>query len=240
MKWQVQLSGDDLDLRELCKSLTDADLRIHENNGQYFLESSKFEQLTTQQEVSSLAAEILTAITGAVRLSIGRRTPLHVVSIVRGRPDGGRNIFVTVEDQVSIRNGQGVGMQITRADGTIEVINPIAHIYRWVKMSLSDPKVAKALRLFGTGEHDWVSLYRLYEVIEEDTGGIDNIVRHGGTTKASIKRFTHTANSPTAAGDTSRHGTESTMPPPDPMALDEARSLVKVILHDWLRSKVQH
>ena len=206
MKWQVQLSGDHLDLKELCKSLTDADLRIYEKNVQYFLESSKFEQFTTHQEVSSLAAEILTVITGAVRLSIGRRSPLHVVGTVRVRPDGGRDIFMTADNGVFMINGRSVGMKITRADGTIEVVNPTDNVPGWVKLSLLDSKVAKALRLFGTEEHDWVNLYRVYEVIEEDIGGINKMVRHRWTTRASIKRFKQTANSPAAVGDASRHG----------------------------------
>jgi len=44
-----------------------------------------------------------------------------------------------------------------------------------VKLGFSNEKVAKALRLFGTKEHDWVGLYRLYEVIEEDVGNIKKI-----------------------------------------------------------------
>ncbi len=238
MKWEVQLNGDAHDLKELSKSLTDDDLRIYERNGQYFLESNRFEMLTTSEEVASLTAEVLQVLTGAVRLSLGGRTPLHVANTARVRPDGGRDVFVTLSDTIHIR--ATVGVEITRADGTIEVVNPADKVPGWVKLGLADSNVAKALRLLGTDEHDWVSLYRLYEVIEDDVGGLDNIVHHGWATKASIKRFKHTANSPGAIGDDSRHGKESTTPPPDPMHLGEARSLVEVILHNWLRSKVQH
>ncbi len=236
MKWEVQLNGDALDLKELSKSLVDDDLRVLERNGQYFLESNRFEELTNPEELASLAADILKVLTGAVRLSLGGRTPLHVANTARVRPDGGRDVFVTLSDTIHAR--ATIGVEITRSDGTKEVIHPAHSVPGWIKLGLTNLNVAKALRLLGTDEHNWVSLYRLYEVIEEDVGGLDKIVNHGWATKTSIKRFKRTANSPGAVGDDSRHGKESTTPPADPMDIGEARALVEVILHNWLRSKI--
>ncbi len=236
MKWEIQLNGDVLDLKELSKSLVDDELRIDERAGQYFLESNRFESLTTSEEVASLADDVLGVLTGAVRLSLGGRTPLHVASTARVRPDGGRDIFVTLSDTIHAR--ETVGVEIARANGTSEVIRPADKVPGWVRLGLTDHNVAKALRLLGAQEHSWVSLYRLYEVIEEDVGGLHRIVSFGWVTKASIRRFKHTANSPGAVGDASRHGKESTTPPADPMAIAEARALVEIVLHNWLRSKV--
>jgi len=235
MKWEIQLNGDAHDLKELKKSLTDDNLMICAKERQYFLKSSIFEKLTTYEEVASLAAEVLQILTGAVRLCLGGRTPLHVTNIAKVRPDGGRDIVVTVSETIHLRDT--VGIEITKPDGTSEIVNPADKIPDLMKLGLSDVTVAKALRLHGADEHNWGSLYRLYEVIEDDVGGIDNIVNYGWATKTSIKRFKHTANSPGAVGDASRHGKESTAPPPNPMDLCEARAMVEVIMHNWLRSK---
>lgn len=235
MKWEVQINGDLLDLKELSKSLVDDELLICEKNGQYFLESTRFENLANSEDVASLATDILKVLTGAVRLSLGGRTPLHVANTARMRPDGGRDVYVTLSDTIHVRATFGV--EIARSDGTKEVIHPAHSVPGWVKMGLTDQNIAKALRLLGTDEHNWVSLYRLYEVIEEDVGSLDRIANNGWATKTSIKRFKHTANSPGAVGDASRHGKESTTPPSDPMDIGEARALVEVILHNWLRSK---
>jgi hypothetical protein len=70
-------------------------------------------------------------------------------------------------------------------------------------LGLTDHKVAKALRLLDTDEHNWVSLFRLYELIEEDVGGIDKIVRCDWASKTSIRHFRHTVNSLYAVGDAS-------------------------------------
>ena len=220
MKWEVQLNGDAFDLKELSKSLIDDELRVVEKKGQYFLESNRFEDLTNSEEVASLAADILKVLTGAVRLSLGGRTPLHVANTARVRPDGGRDVFVTLSDSIHVR--ATIGVEITRSDGKKEVTHPAHSVPGWIKLGLTDQNIAKALRLLGTDEHNWVSLYRLYEVIEEDVDDLRKIVNNGWATNTSIKRFKHTANSPGAVGDDSRHGKESTTPPSDPMDIGEA------------------
>lgn len=235
MKWDVQLTGDPFDLAELSKSLVEDDVRVREKNGEYFLESNRFEELNNSKEVSFLAADILKVLTGAVRLSLGGRIPLRVANTARVRPDGSRDVFVAVSDTIHARDT--IGVEITLSDGTNEEIHAAHAVPGWFKLSLADQRVAKALRLFGTGERNWVSVYRLYEVIEEDVGGLDKMVNNEWVTKASIRRFKHTANSPGAVGDDSRHGKELTMPPSDPMDIGEARALVDLVLRNWLRSK---
>lgn len=235
MNWEIQIVGDVSDLKELSKSLIDDELRVIERSGQYFLESARFDGLSTPEEVTSVATDILLLLTGSVRLALSGRTPIKIANIARVREDGGRDIFVTVSETIHVR--AMIGLEIQRNDGTVEVFNPADKVPEWIKLGLSEEKVAKVLRLFGTNEHDWVSLYRLYEVIEADIGGIEKIASKGWATKTSIKRFKHTANSPSAVGDASRHGKESTLPPGKPMNLAEARSLIEVILHSWLSSK---
>ena len=236
MKWEIQINGDTLDLKELSKSLVDDDLRILEKSGQYFLESNRFKGLAESEEVESLAADILKVLTGAVRLSLGGRTPLSVASITGVKPDGRRVGFVTVSETISAR--ETYECEITRLDGTKEVMHPAHSVQAWITYGLTDQSVAKVLRLFGADKLDWVDLYRLYEVIEKDVG-LDKIASKGWATKTSIRRFKHTANSPEAVGDDSRHGKESTTPPSDPMDIGEARALVELISYNWLRSKIE-
>ena len=237
MKWEIQLSGDAQDLKDLVNSLRGDDLRIFERDGQYLLESSRFDDLSTSEAVRSLASDVLAVLSGAVRLSLGGRTPLTVANVAMVGPDGRRQVFILVSDTFYLRATAEV--VIMGDNGAVEVHRPADEVPDWVRLALADHKVAKAMRLFGSREHDWVSLYRLYEVIEEDVGGINSIARHGWATRSSIRRFKHTANSPSATGDVSRHGREPADPPRDLMALSEARALVEVLLHNWLRWKTQ-
>ena len=235
MEWEVQIAGDATDLTELSKSLTDDEACIEVRNGMFFLRSTRFNNLGTSEEVASLSADILSLLTGSARLALGGRTPITVANIAKIREDGGRDIFISISETIHVRDFIGIEMHST--DGSIQVFHPAHEVPEWVKLGLLDPQVAKALRLFGASEHDWVSLYRLYEVIEQDVGGVEKIANKKWATIASIKRFKHTANSPTSTGDVSRHGKESTSPPKHPMELGEARALVELILHSWLRVK---
>jgi hypothetical protein len=226
MKWEIQVSGGARDLKELSKSLTNDELRITERDGQFYLESTRFETLTTSEEVRSAASEILPILIGATRLALGGRTPLEIGGIAMIREDGTRDVFLFASDTIHVMESATVKIQ--GSNGTVQVVNPADRVPSWVNLGLGNQKVAKALRLLGTEEHDWVSLYRLYEVIEGDVGGMEEIAENGWATKSSIRRFKHTANSPAVSGDESRHGKESTAPPPNPMELGEARSLVEI------------
>jgi len=235
MEWEVQLDGDATDLTEVSKCLTDDEACIEARNGLFFLRSMRFNNLGTSKEVASVSDDILSLLTGSVRLALGGRTPITVANIAKIREDGGRDVFIIISESIHARDSIGIEMHI--ADGSIQVFHPAHKVPEWINLGLLDTQVAKALRLFGASEYDWVSLYRLYEVIEQDVGGPEKIANKKWATIASIKRFKHTANSPTSTGDTSRHGKETTSPPKHPMDLGEARALVELILHRWLRVK---
>lgn len=235
MDWEVQIAGDETDLTELSKCLTDDEACVEVRNGHFFLRSTRFNNLGTSEEVAYVSTDILSLLTGSARLVLGGKTPITVANIARIREDGGRDIFITISETMHARDF--IGIEIHSPDGSIEVFHPAHEVPEWVRLGFLDAQVAKALRLFGVSEHDWVSLYRLYEVIEQDVGGVEKIVNKKWATNSSIKRFKHTANSPASTGDASRHGKESTSPPKHPMELGEARALVELILHGWLRLK---
>ena len=122
MKWEIQVSGDARDLKELSKSLINDELRITERDGQFYLESTRFESLNTYQEVSSVVSEILPMLTGATRLALGGRTPLRMGGVARIKEDGTREIFLFASDTMHVTELAIV--EIQRNDGTVEVVNP--------------------------------------------------------------------------------------------------------------------
>jgi hypothetical protein len=203
--------------------------------GQYILESSRFDSLASPEEVTAEANRILKILTGATRLSLDGRTPIKIGSIDQLGEDGKRIVFEKISLHAYMR--ATVNCEIPHDDGTIEVANPADNVSQLLKVALQDEAVETALRQFGVGEHNWVSLYRILEVIEGDVGGLKEIRDRGWVSMKSIKRFKSTANSCKAVGDEARHGIENTQPPKDPMSLSEARSFISQILHNWLREK---
>jgi hypothetical protein len=61
-------------------------------------------------------------------------------------------------------------------------------------------------------------------------------VANGWATRAAVRQFKHTANSPGAIGHEARHGVDTGQPPPTPMSLGDAKALVNGIAQRWLRT----
>ncbi len=110
------------------------------------------------------------------------------------------------------------------------------NVEEWVALANTDQKAAKALRLLGTREQSWTELYKLYEIVHSDVG--NKVFENGWATRNKIRLFTHTANSAGAVGDDARHAKEELAPPPSPMPLLEAQTLIRRLVMRWLRSKV--
>jgi len=97
--------------------------------------------------------------------------------------------------------------------------------------------VEKVLRMYGSSDLNYRDLYVIYEVVEDDLGGIDAAAGVSGINKTDLKRFKHTANSVAVLGDAARHGAESTDPPKQPMALEQARTIIDKLVRAWIGSK---
>ncbi len=234
MEWSVQIRGESYDLEELSKSLNSPELCVTQEGQTFVLKSTYFNCLKNFDDVENRARAVLSLINGAARLALGTLKPLVVAGVVKVNDDGTREIVVSRSVVYSVRR-RGSRFVVT-GDSTAQEIHQADPIPSWIATARHDTNVAKVLRLFGAGAYDWVSLYRIYEVIESDVGGILNIVKKGWATERAIRRFKHTANSPAAIGDDARHGKETTLPK-HPMAFSQAAFLTEIILHNWLRSK---
>ena len=232
MTWRVQISGEKVDLEALSISFKDDDRRLVVEDDKYFLESLNFESTSDSAEVLKMAIDLAAVLSGVARLAYGARIPLMVGHIERVRPDGVKDVFVQLTGPPAMR--ALLGNLKVDAPGASEAETETAdQPHRWIRVADEDEAVSKALRLFGSDAKDWVGLYRLFEVIQQDVG---EIAAEWATAK-SIERFRRTANSPTASGDLARHGKERTQPPKNSMDLFEARALIEVILHCWMRAK---
>jgi hypothetical protein len=63
------------------------------------------------------------------------------------------------------------------------------------------------------------------------------VVSNGWSSRSQIEKFKRTANSASAAGDDARHGKKEGVPPPSPMSLSDAESLIEGMLRRWLLTK---
>lgn len=77
-------------------------------------------------------------------------------------------------------------LQVQFPDRTNTVSLPASRAPAWLAVARSNPRAAKALRLFGTGGESWVDLYRILEVITDDVGADTSLVERGWATRKMI------------------------------------------------------
>lgn len=235
-QWEIQLGGSKSDLDDLCAVFTSPPIKVESRGNSYFLKAESLSALQSHKEVEVQAAELVALLAGASRLTLGSRATIHVANIALLNDDGTRSVFLAAHDTIGVT--VRAELEIRSADGKITRVLPAARAPEWMSIAVSNPAVAKALRLFGANSGSWVDLYRILEVIIGNVGGVDALAARGWITKAKIRLFKHTANSVAASGDEARHGHEDSSPPPLPMDLSEARALLSVVLQSWLREKV--
>jgi hypothetical protein len=237
MTWIVQLAGDTSDLAALAQSFTGRDFNISHDGQGYVLASARFAPSDSAKDVHQKAQEMVHILNGASCLGLDAKQPITVGSVHRRGEDGRPDIHVFLESQSLQLRTTPPTVRINRADGTVGVSHPADRVREWSALALSDDAVANVLRILASGSLDWVNLYRIWEIIAKDVGGLDSIDSKGWSSKAAMKLFKRTANSPGALGLEARHGAETKDPPAKPMELSEARTLINSIIHAWLRAK---
>jgi hypothetical protein len=236
--WYVQLIGDQLDLSTLAQSLAQGPVRISREGDDYYLVIADVGSEQEPRAVMARANEIVELINGAASLALDTIPTLRTGSIHLRREDGGRHHFLLAEAGVLRLRGFAPTIVVSRSDGSVEVSRPADPVADWFALARDDETVANVLRLLGASSNGWVNLYRIFEIIAADVGGIGAIADRGWGARSSMGLFKRTANSPGAVGLEARHGSETTDPPKDPMNLNEAQALVRRIADLWLKSKL--
>lgn len=237
MTWMVQLAGDTSDFSALAQSLTETDTNVSYDGQDYILTSDRFASADDAAAVRQKAEDMVALLNGGSRLALDATQSIRVGAVYRRRDDGRRDIFVFAEPAVIRFRAISPTVKVTHADGTVEEFHPADPVKQWMVLALSNDDVANVFRILSSGTLDWVNLYRIFEIIAADVGGLDSVVSNGWGTRTSMKLFKHTANSPCALGLDARHGAETAQPPPKPMTISEARTLINSIIHAWLRAK---
>ena len=241
--WQVQLEGDVRNLEFLANTFSTGSRKVlRDDNGLGFLyESDSFHSCHSSKDVERIAESELATLSGILRLERDARAELKYGAVYRLDPAGGRDIFMSIHESLQARFEMGVVTPvITVAEGNViaQPPPPPPRSAVLLQLAAADSAIAKVLRLLSASDAmNWVGLYRLHEVIEDDVGGQHQLQKQGWGSADDLRRFKHSANSVQVGGDKSRHGKEPQVPPKNPMTLAEAEAYAKYIVQVWLASK---
>lgn len=111
------------------------------------------------------------------------------------------------------------------------------HAKDWLLLAQEDEKVKKVIHFLTSYEHNFINLYKIYEIIQDEVGS--KITKDGWVIKKKVDNFTRTVNHPDVIGYEARHGISKLEPPKNPMSLSEAKNLIIDIAKKWLDWKIQ-
>jgi len=207
-----------------------------EQGGRYYLESAVFDSSKDARDVLEDVSRILDVMNGVARLVCQNFEGPRVDGIKRIEKNGRPPTQFIMPTGIPSAERFGI-TAITVRSGQEPSQPPSIPGSKWIETAEKDRSVDKALALYGGLTHNWRNLYMVLEAIEDDIGGENGLIGKGWAQKDKIKLFKHTANSFISLGYQARHATATKKAPQKPMSLDDAKSLIKNILENWLCSK---
>jgi len=175
---------------------------------------------------------MIITLNGILKIFMNSLEGIELGEVYKVDENGHQDVYMTFSANISVASANSPTIKIESSDGTVEIHNPYDGISNLYQKSKGNTAKEKALRLISSSANlNWSDLYRIFEVVENDVGTSQVT---SWLSNALVERFTHSANSVTAAGDQARHGKEKTKPPKNPMPIDEARSMIFTILRKWI------
>lgn len=234
-KWLVRLKGERFNLEDLPELLRSPEVKVVEENGSFYLGSSEFNSLTSAEEVRERGRALIKLINGVAKFNRDNFLDVSEDGITQVEDEGKRHHYVFIEEAITAYEKVSAQVTVITADGSEKVANQPSALESLLEVAQKHNVVADALSF--NRDDTWVSLYKAYEIIRDDVGGKHQIIKNGWSVDSDINRFTQTAQSRAALGDSARHASEKYKPPAQPMTLSEAKALIKTILSRWVASK---
>lgn len=232
---EVGLIGDKHDLRLLAEKFSEGSIRISEEDGRFLMQSEEISAAPDAAAAREAVVCMLPLLEGAARLLWGIRAGIEAGGVEETNPDGSRHYYEYLQSSITAR--ARLTATLTDAGGAVvkpPVENPVPN---FMQAAQEHPAVLKVFHILRKTKWTWVDLYKIHEIIADDSGGIKGIAKRGWASKTEQDRFKHTSCSPSAAGDEARHAVEKTHPPSDPMTISQAKEFVRRLAKRWVESK---
>ena len=218
MSWKVVLTGNEVVLDYLSKTLDDKELSIVMENKEFILKSECFDLFSDYHEVKGKVIELLNSVNAVALLFLQSQKKLEY-KIYQLREDG--TVLVPLE-----LVGSGVGSAICGLSGGSGEYNVIRDCR---KLAEEYDSVKDIFQLINSDFDTWYTLYKIHEIIRK----VEKFtpVFEGIDYNKESRRFQQTANS-------YRHADKkANPPPPNPMSLSESENFIRAILIQWLDIK---
>ena len=231
MRWTIILLGDRYTLK-LLSERTSVDLfKVVQVENEFLLESKEFENLASNNDVDNIGQELISFLNGLVFHKYNISSSIKSGGVMRFREDGKRDIFLKITETIkSSARLYEPTITLKKIDGEIIVNKPGQHFLDKVGFAWNNLKARKIFRLMQVGDLSFATIYKIVEILQSEKGS----ALYKWVSKNKIDLLMRTANHNKAIGDEARHGVSNVEPPKIPMKLEEARSIVSILVDKFL------
>lgn len=166
-RWKVELTGHEFDLEDLSATWSGS-IRVLKEDGRFLLEADEFENLGDAMEVRFAAEKLMTGVNGAMRLGDPSRKNAHIGHVHEITSEGGRTTHVILVGSIEARSRVSAAVTVIGGDPAPAPAKPPA--VAWAELGSRDTDVAEVMDIWANREHDWVNLYKVYEIIKKRGG----------------------------------------------------------------------
>jgi len=235
-KWLIRLKGHEFDLQDLVVLFNQPDLNIIEKQGNYYLKSSELNSILDANDVYKRAVGFLKIMNGIAIINNLKYRMVEVDAISEISKNGSYKNYIYPHEEINMRSKVSATATVIKSDGSIDSTQSQRDYKPWITLAMNNRDVLRAFEFLI--DETWYSLYKALEVIGDDLGKMDKIIKRGWATKKMLKRFTQTAQSEQVLGDEARHASKKFKPPNDPMSKLEAQSFINNVMNKWISSKI--
>jgi len=236
MTWTVELAGDRRSIQKL-EDYCRGEGSIVIESGRFRLDPKLFDGIDDYESVKTIAEQEVNFLNGYVRLFLAAHQEIAVGNISREEPGGPRVHYVTITERLFISDAI-LSFRVGEDGAVIADANRGPSLRVWLELIRRNRVAGDVLQYLLGPLDDWSNLGRILEAMEHDVGGRAQLARTGWVSELSLKRFHMTANNPSVAGPTARHGARRFQAPDDPMTISEARGLVTDIARKWMIARM--
>lgn len=223
--WGAAVLGEPTDLEDWTHTLKEPfDPWVEMHGPETVLRSASFDELASASEVHDCAIALIERLNGAVALS-QQAKQLRLGGIVQFAADGELHRTIFAEGSAFARAKVRASAIVIGPDGKPVPSPPPqpSEVQKWTTLAENDDLLDDALIYFGRAT-DWFDIYKTLECLILKFGGSESaFLALGWVSEAEITRLKRTANS-------ARHAKRKFTPPPNPINLNEARTLLGLLL----------
>ncbi|MEM1169194.1 MAG: hypothetical protein AAGJ08_09025 [Cyanobacteria bacterium P01_H01_bin.35] len=237
MKYRILLRITGFQFLDLSKFLSSCnEYSLIEEDGRYYLVHSSFELMNSLEQVYKWGQDNLENISGLAMLYFSGFPILQPDVVCEIDETGKQTCEHNLKAHCNIVDPIRLLIDV-EIQGKGQYLPFEYHVKDLLLLTKEDEQVKKVIHLLTSYEHNFINLFKIYEIIQGEVGS--KITDDGWVTKKKVCNFTRTANHPDAIGYEARHGISTKEPPKNPMSLSEAQNLIIDVIKKWLDWKIQ-